>query len=189
MAPGHHSNGLRIDSHAADFDVPPPKLVKDITGHEIELPRALGIGGVETCVAAWKQLENNNLRSGNRQRPYGTHREDTPPRLLLGNRNGTQLWSKGTFIEIGAFDGVTESNSQLFERCVNWTGILIEPNRGLVEPNGHQLDSRIGVSPSPPMCRHPPPIRSSVKSRETRPTRAGERPPAAWERAPASRRR
>ena len=47
------------------------------------------------------------------------------------------------------------------------------------------------ASPPPPMCRHPPPIRNSVKSREKRPNRAGERPPAAWpwERAPASRRR
>ena len=140
------------------FDVPPPKLVKDITGHAIELPRALGIGGVETCVAEWKQMENKNLRSGNRQRPYGTHREDTPPRLHLGNRNVTQLWSKGTFVEIGALDGVTESNSQLFERCVNWTGILIEPNRGLGKASNQTGTNLIpgSASPLPPYVPPPP---------------------------------
>lgn len=35
---------------------------------------------------------------------------------------------RGTFIEIGALDGVTFSNSLMLERCFNWTGLLIEAN-------------------------------------------------------------
>jgi FkbM family methyltransferase len=29
---------------------------------------------------------------------------------------------------MGGFDGVTESNTALFERCLNWTGVLVEAN-------------------------------------------------------------
>ena len=35
----------------------------------------------------------------------------------------------GTFIELGALDGVTFSNTYLFEKCLNWNGILIEPSK------------------------------------------------------------
>ena len=35
----------------------------------------------------------------------------------------------GTFIELGALDGLTSSNTHLFEKCLNWTGILIEPGK------------------------------------------------------------
>jgi hypothetical protein len=34
----------------------------------------------------------------------------------------------GTFIEIGALDGMQFSNSWAFERCLNWTGVLVEGN-------------------------------------------------------------
>src|SRR4051812_26857466 len=35
--------------------------------------------------------------------------------------------TQGTFMEIGAYDGVTFSNTVAFERFRNWTGICIEP--------------------------------------------------------------
>lgn len=34
----------------------------------------------------------------------------------------------GTFIEVGAFDGVLTSNTKLLEECYGWTGVLIEPS-------------------------------------------------------------
>ena len=34
----------------------------------------------------------------------------------------------GTFVDIGAFDGVTISNTFFFEKHLNWTGICVEPN-------------------------------------------------------------
>ena len=37
----------------------------------------------------------------------------------------------GIFLEVGAADGVTISNTLFFERKRNWTGVLIEPNRDL----------------------------------------------------------
>ena len=35
---------------------------------------------------------------------------------------------RGTFVEMGAFDGIEESNSLFFETCAGWDGILIEAN-------------------------------------------------------------
>jgi len=34
----------------------------------------------------------------------------------------------GIFIDIGAFDGMEDSNSLFFEETRNWTGICIEPS-------------------------------------------------------------
>ena len=41
--------------------------------------------------------------------------------------------SNGTFLEVGASDGIVFSNSLLFERQRNWTGLLIEPTGYLFE--------------------------------------------------------
>lgn len=37
-------------------------------------------------------------------------------------------WQAGTFVEIGALDGVQFSNTFILERCFNWTGLLVEGN-------------------------------------------------------------
>jgi len=34
----------------------------------------------------------------------------------------------GTYIELGGYDGRTESNSHFFEKCLGWKGLLIEGN-------------------------------------------------------------
>ena len=34
----------------------------------------------------------------------------------------------GTFVELGALDGVLYSNTKFFEDTLNWSGILIEPH-------------------------------------------------------------
>jgi FkbM family methyltransferase len=34
----------------------------------------------------------------------------------------------GTFIEVGAFDGIVQSNTKLLEEAYGWTGILVEPS-------------------------------------------------------------
>jgi FkbM family methyltransferase len=37
----------------------------------------------------------------------------------------------GVFIEVGANDGVTQSNTKLLEECYGWKGILVEPSNNL----------------------------------------------------------
>jgi hypothetical protein len=44
---------------------------------------------------------------------------------LLRAANGTS----GTFVELGAFDGVHSSNTIMLETCFGWKGLLIEPNQ------------------------------------------------------------
>src|SRR5579862_1507541 len=39
----------------------------------------------------------------------------------------------GTFIEVGAFDGLRFSNTKLLEELCGWTGILIEPSENLFQ--------------------------------------------------------
>jgi len=38
------------------------------------------------------------------------------------------LKQPGVYLEAGALDGVTLSNTYFYEKCLNWTGILIEPS-------------------------------------------------------------
>lgn len=40
---------------------------------------------------------------------------------IMGQKEG------GTFVDVGAYDGVTGSNTMFFERWRNWTGVLVEP--------------------------------------------------------------
>jgi hypothetical protein len=37
-------------------------------------------------------------------------------------------WRPGSFVELGALDGISYSNTHALERCFNWTGLLIEAN-------------------------------------------------------------
>ena len=46
--------------------------------------------------------------------------------LLLRAAAGQQQQNAGTFIEIGAFDGTSGSQTLLFERCHGWRGVLVE---------------------------------------------------------------
>lgn len=59
------------------------------------------------------------------------------PNLLLESKseNGQDLFALfsnkykrgGTFLEFGAYDGVTFSNTFLLERLLNWSGVLLDP--------------------------------------------------------------
>ena len=71
------------------------------------------------------------------------------PYNLLGKPTNTKYFSQelqdewidqylkqktnGIFLEVGAVDGVSLSNTLFFERERNWTGLLIEPNRKFYE--------------------------------------------------------
>jgi hypothetical protein len=65
---------------------------------------------------------NNELNLRNKKRKHFSQSDQSKyiDELLNGKRDGF-------FIEAGAFDGESYSNSLFFERERNWTGLLIEP--------------------------------------------------------------
>ena len=58
---------------------------------------------------------------------YGQGKEDQMMLKYFLQKDGTPL-HHGTFIEIGAFDGLKFSNSKFYEDSLGWTGLLIEPH-------------------------------------------------------------
>ena len=53
---------------------------------------------------------------------YSQFNQDEIINTLLENKK------EGVFIDVGAYDGITFSNSYFFEKSNNWTGICFEPN-------------------------------------------------------------
>lgn len=57
-----------------------------------------------------------------------------------------------TYIELGAFDGLTESNTRFFDKCLGWDGLLIEGNPVMFprllqnRPYAHRLNFAPGCS-------------------------------------------
>ena len=56
-----------------------------------------------------------------------------------------EIGQNGVYIEMGAFDGITEANTRLFDMCLGWTGLLIEANPSMYpkllvnRPNAHRM--------------------------------------------------
>ncbi|KAL3911633.1 MAG: hypothetical protein SGILL_007204, partial [Bacillariaceae sp.] len=61
--------------------------------------------------------------------------------------NDTQT---GTYIELGAFDGMRESNTRFFEECLGWKGLLLEgnPERYMALIGNRPFSHRMNVAPS-----------------------------------------
>ena len=38
----------------------------------------------------------------------------------------------GTFLQVGAYDGISDSITYSYEKQLNWNGVLIEPNKALI---------------------------------------------------------
>lgn len=53
---------------------------------------------------------------------YSQFNQDEIINIFLNDRK------KGVFVDIGAYDGITFSNSYFFEKENNWTGLCFEPN-------------------------------------------------------------
>jgi FkbM family methyltransferase len=66
--------------------------------------------------------DQETVRSHLRRCRYGEDRKLLPT-LLAAAGSGP-----GTFVELGALDGIHYSNTALLDRCFDWTGLLIEPN-------------------------------------------------------------
>ena len=123
----------------ADLEKPVPPFVHDIENRRLELPFAATATATDArrCVhaftAAGRRHKGGRVDpgaydsiAGNHQNARSSHNED---RFAIRYFGGAGNWtSSRTFLEIGAFDGVTESNTIIMERCLGWRGVLIEPN-------------------------------------------------------------
>uniref|UniRef100_A0A7S3ZQX4 Methyltransferase FkbM domain-containing protein n=1 Tax=Pelagomonas calceolata TaxID=35677 RepID=A0A7S3ZQX4_9STRA len=121
----------------ADLEKPVPPFVSDIESHKLELPFTTSASESRRCVHAFTARGRRHKGgridpgaydgiAGNRQNARSSHNEDRFAIRLFG---GAGNWtSSRTFLEIGAFDGVTESNTIIMERCLGWRGVLVEPN-------------------------------------------------------------
>ena len=72
------------------------------------------------------------------------------PTLLAATRG-----QPGSFVEIGAFDGITGSNTIVLERCFGWHGLLVEANpvsfallRKNARPLAHKVHSAVCAAAS-----------------------------------------
>jgi hypothetical protein len=76
----------------------------------------------------------------------------TPFFLLPSSLPSCCLLSVGVFLEMGAFDGVVESNSRFYERCLGWEGLLIEGNptmfNRLIKENNRPTADKLHVAPT-----------------------------------------
>ena len=53
--------------------------------------------------------------------------------------------SGATFLEAGAYDGLLESNTWFFERCLGWRGVLIEGQPMLSRKLLHNRPSTLNI--------------------------------------------
>lgn len=53
------------------------------------------------------------------------------------------LQAKGYFVEFGAYDGTSHSNSKLLEERFDWTGLLAEPNPDMAEALRHSRTATV----------------------------------------------
>lgn len=87
----------------------------------------------------WKESLPLGLRKSVKARraatfeAVGSLRYSAPALSALDIRMAGRLPDSGVFLEIGANDGYSQSNTYFLERARNWTGILIEPSPALFE--------------------------------------------------------
>ncbi|KRX21630.1 Protein Star [Trichinella nelsoni] len=95
------------DDFIADYDSQDPRLIDHIRKHYLIPPT--------------DRSEPYNLNEPDRVHYSQKKQSMVIDELLHNKRNGF-------FIEAGAYDGETYSNSLYFEKYLNWTGLLVEPD-------------------------------------------------------------
>ena len=99
--------------YVADYQYILPSSPKKMVGWEAGVAKKCGTG---------PQYENYwSLSFKERSR---LNEDKTIYERFFKGRNVTD----GSFVELGAFDGKQESNSNFFETCLGWKGLLIEGN-------------------------------------------------------------
>ena len=93
-----------------------PPAAGDATPVEPHMPARIDLLAAAQCL-----LEAYSVLSWN----HSQHAEDL---LLLPTLVAAARGRSGRFVELGALDGVSFSNTLLLERCFGWQGLLIEAN-------------------------------------------------------------
>jgi FkbM family methyltransferase len=106
--------------------VPSDTLRRDFPGKELLTRKSLRdkICGAAPAFDEYFQLTLNERSANNEDKWIYEN-------LFKGKRNesmGNNV--QGTFVEIGAYNGMDESNSRFFEVCLGWEGLLVEGQPG-----------------------------------------------------------
>jgi len=99
----------------------PPMMLSNIHDHDtaVELFRTFMLNPPVPPSVPYSK----NIQDGTGTTPYFSQLDqDRQVDAFLNGQRG------GFFVEVGAYDGVTMSNSLFFEKSRNWTGLLIEAN-------------------------------------------------------------
>lgn len=100
-------------------------------------------------------------------------------RTFFFTLEGLPLLGPGVFVETGAHDGIIDSTTLFFEKCLGWAGVLIEPHplvwpKLLSAPRGHAIKRQAAVCarnstvfidayPSTPASTHDRPVGQSLE--------------------------
>lgn len=111
----------------------------------IFIPNETSATSVEGCVEEWKEGREKWTDRG-----MSANQEDMTIFQAFFNKPEFFNNPSRTYLEIGAHDGVRESNSRFYDVCLGWSGLLVEPHpdnyakNTKLRPNAHHL----GVAPS-----------------------------------------
>lgn len=84
--------------------------------------------------------------------PYYSHPNTRNDEWVISHLQEMGCSKDGYYVEAGAFDGITHSNTLTLERHFNWTGLLIEPHPDLVSvvkenrPNNIHSDKALSLT-------------------------------------------
>ena len=73
------------------------------------------------------------------------HSANAEDRTIYQKFFASDKTKRGLYLEMGAFDGITESNTRFFDECLNWDGVLVEANPKMYpkllenRPRAHRL--------------------------------------------------
>ena len=100
-------------------------------------------------------------------------------RTFFFTLEGLPLLGPGVFVETGAHDGLVDSTTLFFEKCLGWMGVLVEPHpvvfpKLLAAPRGHAIKRQAAVCkrngtafidawPGTPASTHDRPIGRSLE--------------------------
>ncbi|KAL3810256.1 hypothetical protein ACHAXA_008746 [Cyclostephanos tholiformis] len=133
-----------------------PKLLFDHSRYQYHPPEprnwsseSVGIGPDPEC-GRGPYFDQYFQKRG--QRSVNNEDKTIYDKLFLHTYSQQDPQKRHTYIELGAFDGLTESNTRFFDICLNWDGILIEGNPAKFpsllknRPHAHRLNFAPGCS-------------------------------------------